>query len=33
MDKLKDILLKTKPTTKVIEQKKVMAEQAKRLRE
>jgi hypothetical protein len=32
MDKLKEILLKSKPTVKVIEQKKVIAEQNKRQR-
>jgi hypothetical protein len=30
MDKLKEILAKSKPTTKIVEQKKVMAEQIKK---
>jgi hypothetical protein len=30
MDKLKEILAKSKPTTKIIEQKKVMVEQIKK---
>jgi hypothetical protein len=32
MDKLKEILAKSKPTTKIVEQKNVMADKAKRQR-
>lgn len=33
MDKLKEILLKSKPTTKVVQQKNVISEQLKRQKE